>query len=740
MHKASARVALVVALVSGCGPASHPSTKGTDMSQNPETSMTDAAPPTETKPRRAYDYPPAKTVDVVDDYHGTKVADPYRWLEDADAPDTAEWVTAQNRLTFSFLEQIPERGPIKDRLTALWNYERFGAPYKEGGRYFFQKNDGLQNQAVLYVAKSLDDPAPRVLLDPNTLSTDGTVALGTYSVSEDGKLLAYTISAAGSDWSEIRVRDVATGKDLPDELKWIKWSGASWSKDGRGFYYSRYDEPKPGEELAQTNYYMKLYYHRLGTPQSEDQLIYKRDDQKEWGFGAGVTEDGRYLIITVSKGTDDKYQVFYKDLRAKGQAAEVVELLTGFEHEYSFIGNVGTTFYFKTDLDAPRKRIIAIDIKKPGKASWKEIVPQRAETLAGATMVGGVILADYLKDAHTEVRVHDLAGKHIRDVDLPGIGTAEGFGGKMKDTETFYVYGSYTTPAAVYRYDVKKGVSTLWRAPKVDFDAGAYAVDQVFYTSKDGTRVPMFIVHRKDVKRDGQNPTILYGYGGFNIPLTPGFSVPLIVWLEMGGVYAVANLRGGGEYGEEWHQAGTRLKKQNVFDDFIAAAEYLIAEKWTSTPKLAISGGSNGGLLVGACMLQRPDLFGAALPAVGVMDMLRFHKFTIGWAWVDDYGSSDDAAEFKALYAYSPYHNIEPGVKYPATLVTTADHDDRVVPGHSFKFTARLQAAQAGDAPILIRVDVRAGHGAGKPTTKLIETQADVFAFLVKVLGVQKPR
>jgi prolyl oligopeptidase len=673
--------------------------------------------------KRAFAYPAARVDDVVDDYHGHKVADPYRWLEDPDSDETRAWVEAENELTFGFLGGIPERAAIKDRLTALWNYERYGLPERHGGRYFFQKNDGLQNQPVLYVAESLDDAAPRVLLDPNTLAADGTVALGFTSISDDGKHLAYGVATGGSDWNEIHVRDVATGKDLPDKLSWVKWSSASWTKDGTGFYYSRYDEPKAGQELEQANYFHKLYFHKLGDPQDEDALVYQRDDEKEWGFSGGVSDDGRYLIITVHKGTDHKYQVFYKDLHDKH--AQVVELLAGFEHEYLFVGNQGTKFFFKTDLDAPRRRVVAIDVTRPERAAWTEIIAQQAETLEGVTMLKGVLVANYLEDAHSLVRVHDLAGRPLREIELPGLGTASGFRGRDTDTETFYAFTSFTTPARIYRWDVQTGASTLWRAPTVDVASDAYAVEQVFYASKDGTRVPMFLVHKKDVKLDGQNPTILYGYGGFNIPMVPAFSASVIVWLEMGGVYAIANLRGGGEYGEEWHQAGTKAKKQNVFDDFIAAAEWLQANRWTSRDKLAISGGSNGGLLVGACMTQRPELFGAVLPAVGVMDMLRFHKFTIGWAWIDDYGSSDDPEAFQWLAAYSPYHNLKDGTSYPATLITTADHDDRVVP------------AQGGDAPVLIRVDIKAGHGAGKPTSKLIDTQADVYAFLVKVLGMQ---
>jgi len=583
---------------------------------------------------------------------------------------------------------------------------------------------------VLYVGRTPDDPQARVLLDPNTLSADGTVALTNYAVSDDGKLLAYGLATAGSDWNEWRVRNVETGEDLPDRLQWVKFSGASWTKDGRGFFYSRYDEPKEGNLLQSTNYYQKLYYHRVGTPQSADELVYERRDHKEWGFGGYVTDDGRYLGIVVTMGTSPKNLFFYKDLT--NPEAKVVELIPDFIADFTPVGNDGTTFYFRTDWEAPRGRLIAIDATRPERANWREIIPQSRDTLEAVRWVGGRFIALYLSDAKTQVRMFDREGKFVQEIALPGIGTAVGFGGKPEATETFYAFTSFTQPTSIYRYDFATGKSTLLRQPKVAFDPGAYVTQQVFYKSKDGTRIPMFIVHRKGLKQDGKNPTLLYGYGGFNISLTPSFSPARIAWLEMGGVLAIPNLRGGGEYGEEWHQAGTKLKKQNVFDDFIAAAEWLIREKYTQPARLAIQGGSNGGLLVGACMTQRPELFGAALPAVGVLDMLRFNKFTIGWAWESDYGSPQNPEEFKALYAYSPLHNLKPGTRYPATLITTADHDDRVVPAHSFKFAAALQAAHKGDAPVLIRIETRAGHGAGKPTSKLIEETADVWAFLVR--------
>lgn len=678
-------------------------------------------------------YPESKRVDQVDDYHGTRVADPYRWLEDLDGADTKAWVEAQNQLTFHYLKQIPARDRIHARLTRLWNYERFGVPFREGGRYFYYRNDGLQNQAVLYTLQSLD-ARPTVLIDPNQLSTDGTVALTDAVASPDGNLIAYGVSSAGSDWQEWRVRDVRTAKDTADVLKWIKFSSASWTKDGRGFFYSRYDEPKESSKLEDLNYFEKLYYHRIGTTQAEDVLVYERTDQKEWSFGGRVSEDGTYLIVTIGQGTENKSRVYYKSLT--DPTAAIVPLLDDFDAAYDFVGNVGSSFMFFTTLDAPRGRVIAIDVRNPARAGWKEIIPQAAETLQGVSFVNNSLIASYLKTAYSQVKVFGLDGAFIREVTFPGLGSVSGFAGKPGESETFYSYTSFTTPTTIYRLDLRTGASSLYRRPKVGFDPNRYETTQVFYASADGTRVPMFISHRKGLRRNGRNPTMLYGYGGFNISMTPEFSVGNLVWMEMGGVYAVPNLRGGGEFGEQWHDAGTKLRKQNVFDDFIAAAEYLIQGGYTTPAKLAISGGSNGGLLVGSCLTQRPDLFGAALPAVGVMDMLRFHKFTIGWAWVSDYGSSDDPEQFRALYAYSPLHTIKPGTRYPATLVTTADHDDRVVPSHSFKFTATLQAAQGGPAPILIRVDVRAGHGAGKPTSKRIDEATDRFAFLVRELGI----
>ena len=683
-------------------------------------------------------YPAARKSDVVDDYHGTRVPDPYRWLEDPDSPESRAWIEAQNRLTAAYLAEIPARRAIRERLTKLWNYPKYGTPFRKGRRYFFFKNDGLQNQSVLYKQASLTAD-PETLLDPNLLSEDGTVALSTLAVSDDGRLLAYGTSASGSDWEEFRVRDIATGQDRTDHLKWIKFSGASWSKDGVGFFYSRYPEPTD-KALTDVNRFQRLYYHRLGADQAQDVLVYERPDQPDWGMNAEVTDDGRYAVLQVWLGTDRRNRVYYLDLKDAKRpkvTGDVVRLLDDFDASYAFVGNDGPVFYFLTDLDAPRKRVIAIDTRHPERARWREIIPQGPDVLDGVQIIHDTFVANYMHDASSRLRLFALDGRFVKDLPLPTLGSIGGISGERRDDEMFYAFTSFLYPTTIFRYDFKSGVPSTFKAPAIDFDPSGYETKQVFYTSKDGTRVPMFITHKKGLRLDGSNPTYLYGYGGFNISLTPSFSVAMLAWLEMGGVYAVPNLRGGGEYGEEWHQAGMHDKKQNVFDDFIAAAEYLIAQGYTSTPKLAIAGGSNGGLLVGAAITQRPELFGAALPAVGVMDMLRFHKFTIGWAWVTDYGSADSAAQFPYLYKYSPLHNIRVGTRYPATLVTTADHDDRVVPGHSFKFTAALQAAQAGPQPVLIEIETKAGHGAGKPTSKLIEEQADRFAFLVKNLAVE---
>jgi len=600
--------------------------------------------------------------------------------------------------------------------------------------YFFEKNDGLQNQSVLYVMSSLK-ARPEVLLDPNKLSKDGTVSLSGYAPSYDGRYLAYGVADAGSDWQEWRIRDIETGRDLSDRVRWVKFSGASWTRDGKGFFYSRYDEPDAGSTLTDTNYFQKLYYHKVGTAQSEDTLIHEDKQNKDFGFYGRVTDDGRYLVITVTQGTDRRNRVLYKDLAKEN--APVVELIDKFEAEFDFVGNDGTVFWFRSDLWAPRGQVVAIDVTKPQRAHWKKLIPQVTATLRRVTHVGGHLFARYLMDAKSKVAIFNKEGRLLRTVNLPGMGSVRGFEGEASDPETFFSFESFTQPRTIYRYDVASAEQNYFQKPEVAVKPDDYVTEQVFYTSGDGTRIPMFLSYKKGIQRNGANPTLLYGYGGFDIAVTPRFRVPYLVWMDMGGIFAVANIRGGGEYGSDWHDAGRLLNKQNCFDDFIAAAEWLIKSKYTSTPKLAIAGASNGGLLVGACMTQRPDLFAAALADVGVMDMLRFHKFTIGWAWKSDYGDVEGKpADFKAAYAYSPYHNLKAGTAYPATLITTADHDDRVVPAHSFKFAARLQEVQSGPAPTLIRIETRAGHGAGKPTTKQIEEAADRWAFLVKNLNM----
>ena len=675
-------------------------------------------------------YPPAKKVDVVDDYHGIKVADPYRWLEDTNSPETIAWVEAENKVTQAYFARIPERSKIHARLTELFNYQRYNGAFQRAGKYFFFRNDGLQNQDILYVAGQPNGPE-RALLDPNTLRADGTAALSGLSVDHSAKLLAYAIAQAGSDWSEWHVRDIATGKDLPDSVQWTKFTAAEWTKDGRAFYYQRFPQPNDKAALTESNQNAQLYLHTIGEPQSADKLIYERPDHPDWRFNSTVTDDGRYLVLEVETRDTSKNLLFYEDLTsAQPKMVELIDQLTA---QFHCIGNRGSELLlFSTD--APKGRVIAIDTNRPERANWKQLVPERDETLSSAQYVYGKLILSYLKDAHAVARIAALDGKIEKELALPGLGTATWSPAQSTDTELVYSFDSYTKPLAFYRYDLKTNRSEPLRESKLSFDPSLYETEQVFYKSKDGTRVPMFLMHKKGIQRTGQNPTLLYAYGGFNVALTPTFSPIFLAWAEMGGVVAVANLRGGSEYGEAWHQAGTKLHKQNVFDDFIAASEWLIANKYTSTPKLAIFGGSNGGLLIGAVLNQRPDLFGAAMPAVGVMDMLRFNKFTIGAAWEGDYGSPENPEEFRALYAYSPLHNIRPGVRYPPTLITTSDHDDRVVPGHSFKYAATLQAAQGGPAPILIRIETRAGHGAGKPTTKRIDEAADRFAFLVHEL------
>ena len=687
----------------------------------------------------AVTYPTSKTVDHIDDYHGTKVADPYRWLEDVDSADTKAWVGAENETTFGFLKNLPQRDAIKQRLTELINYPRFSLPRKEGGRYFYTFNTGLQNQSPLYVKDNLAAEG-RLLLDPNTLSKDGTVALANTAPSPDGKWLGYALASAGSDWNEFRVLDLATGKDSADAIKWVKFSGFSWTKDGKGFFYSRYPEPRrEGNQVFSDLANQKIYYHRMGTTQAADLLVYERPDEPKWGLGGGVTEDGRYLIISVSQGTDTRHRLYYLDLKDAQHPqvqGEVVRLIDVLEAQYGVIGNSGPVLYVDTDLDATRHRIIAIDLKHPDRANWRTIVPESKNVMESTALVGGKFVVNYLQDARSRLVVYALDGTPVRDIELPGVGTVGGITGREGEPELFFSYTSFVYPTTNFRHDLASGRTEVYQAPKVAFDPSVYETKQVFYVSKDGTKVPMFITARKGLKLDGSHPTLLYAYGGFNISMKPAFSTSNLAWLEFGGVYAQASLRGGGEYGKEWHLAGTRDHKQNVFDDFIAAGDYLVKEGYTTHSRLVISGGSNGGLLIGAVVNQRPDLARVAFPAVGVMDMMRFQKFTIGWAWASDYGSSDEPAMANYLLGYSPVHNVKPGVTYPAIMITTGDHDDRVHPGHSFKYAAALQAANPGNpSPLLIRIETNAGHGAGKPIAKIIEETADKFAFALHFTG-----
>ena len=684
------------------------------------------------EPNTQVQYPVTPKGGVTDDYNGTTIADPYRWLEDPNSAETKSWVEAQRNLTRSYLDSLSGRKKITSTISKIINFERFGAPQKVGHSYFFTKNSGLQNQAVLYVSENLSDPG-RVLLDPNLLSKDGTVALSGVSISPSGKYLAYSISRGGSDWQEWYIRDVKTGKDLKDHVMWSKFSGASWATDESGFYYSAYDAPKASEKLTSGNYSQKVYFHKLG--KSKDSLIYQREDHKEWGFSLDQSEDGRYLILNVSNGTATENQVFIKDLRKKG--ARFREILKGFDAQYQPLGNDGSKFYFLTDKSAPTKKIISIDLDNPRPGKWQTLVAPRKESIESASLLGHRFFVTYLKDAVSLVERFETNGKSLGAIKLPGLGSTDGFGGKRFNTETFFTFANFITPTTIFRYDLNHSSFSEWKKPKVAFNASNFEIRQEFFKSKDGTRVPLFLVSKKGLKRDGSNPTLLYAYGGFNISLTPYFSASVAAWLELGGTYALANIRGGGEYGKAWHEGGMLKNKQNVFDDFIAAAEYLISSKVTSTPKLAINGGSNGGLLIGAVVNQRPDLFGAAIPEVGVMDMLRFNKFTIGWAWESDFGSPQKKEMFDVLVKYSPYHNIKPGTSYPPTLVLTGDHDDRVVPAHSYKYISALQAAQAGTSPVLIRIETSAGHGAGTPVTKVIEEVTDKYSFLAKALGMK---
>jgi len=681
-----------------------------------------------------FDYPKPRRGDQVDDYNGVKVADPYRWMEQTDSDETKAWIDAENKLTNSYLSTIPQREALKTRLTELTNYEKFSAPNKiTEGLYIYSKNDGLQNQSVLYKATSINDPGT-VFFDPNKILADGTAALSGSSFTDDGKLWAYGVAIAGSDRTEWHVMDVATGKLLPDTLAPNRQGVNAWLKDNSGFYYTSYAPTEKGAELKAATKFQKIYFHKIGTPQSEDYVFYERPDNGDYFSGAEISEDGNWMIITVSKGTERMNMVYFKNL--KMEKAPIMPLVEDLKSSWNFLGNDGPVFYFETDHDAPLSKIVKVDVTSKDHA-WSDVIPESADALGGVSFINNQFVLNYLHDAATKIKIYETNGKFVRDVALPGIGSAGGFGGRRSYTETFYSYSSFNAPPTIYHYDMKTGKSTLFRQAKVKFNPDDYEVKEVFYPSKDGTKIPMFITYKKGIKLDGSNPTILYGYGGFNISTTPGFSASRIAWLELGGTYASACLRGGGEYGKKWWESGSRLNKQNVFDDFAWAGKWLIDNKYTSTPKLAINGGSNGGLLVGAVLNQHPDMFGAAVPQVGVMDMLRFDKFTIGYAWKSDYGSPDNPTDFKAMYAYSPYHNAKPGTKYPPTLITTSDHDDRVFPAHSFKYTAAMQYAQTGDAPVLIRIQTRGGHGAGLPTAQQIEQQADIYAFLMKSLGMK---
>jgi prolyl oligopeptidase len=677
-------------------------------------------------------YPITQKVDVKDDYQGTVIADPYRWLEDDNSEATHQWVNAQNQVTSSYLTAIPFRNAIKDRLAILWNYPKIGSPRKEGEFYYFFKNDGLQNQSILYRQKGLTG-ASEVFIDPNAFSTDGTIALGGQSFSKQARYMAYMIARSGSDWQEAIIRDLSTGRNIDDTIKWIKFSGISWLGD-IGFYYSRYPVPDADTKLSKQNRYHKVYFHRIGTKQSSDELVYEDNEHPLRNVGGSVTDDGRFLIISQTEGTSGN-ELWVKDLAAK--QVEFSKLIDGFSTDPDVIDNIGGQLLIKTNQDAPNFKIVLVDPKNPAKTNWKTVIGEKSDVLQGVGTGGGYLFCSYLKDASTRVYQYTYDGKLVREIKLPGIGAASGFDGKSKDKSLFYTFTSYTYPPTIYTYDIATGQSSLFRKTETAFKSEDYETRQVFFRSKDGTKVPLFITGKKGFKLDGNNPVLLYGYGGFNIAQTPGFSISNAFWMEQGGLYVVVNLRGGSEYGEAWHKAGMLDKKQNVFDDFIGAAEFLIANKYTRKELLAIRGGSNGGLLVGACMTQRPDLFQVALPAVGVMDMLRYHLFTIGWAWAVEYGRSDNPEQFNYLLKYSPLHNLKDGTNYPATLVTTADHDDRVVPAHSFKFAARLQEAHKGNAPVLIRIETKAGHGAGKPTAKQIEEAADIWSFVLYNMGLQ---
>jgi len=677
-------------------------------------------------------YPIAKKVDTVDVYFGHQVADPYRWLEDDNSEETAEWVKEENQITNDYLSKIPFREDLKKRLTDIWNYPKYGVPFKRGGKYFFFKNDGIQNQSVLYVQNNLEEE-PEVLLDPNTLSEDGTIALAGLGVSKDGKYLAYSTASGGSDWNEIYVMEIKDRKMLDDHINWVKFSGISWYGDG--FFYSAYNEPKEGDELSGQNRFHKVFYHKLGMPQSEDKIIFQDKEHPLRNFYAYLTEDKKFVAISESESTSGN--ALYIARLIDVDKLDIIKIAEGFDYDYSMIDHLGDKIFIQTNQDAPKGKIMVVDFNKPSKENWETLIDESENVLQGAGIYGGRLFTEYLEDASSKAYFYDLNGNYLNELKLPSIGTLFGFDGRRNETTAFYGFTSFTFPSSIYKYDIETGKSEVFKSSEVDFTPEAYETKQVFYSSKDSTKIPMFIVYKKGIELDGNNPTLLYGYGGFNISLTPNFSISRTAFLEQGGVFAMANLRGGGEYGEDWHEAGMKMNKQNVFDDFIYAAKWLIENKYTSSEKLAIIGGSNGGLLVGACMTQEPDLFRVAIPIVGVMDMLRYQNFTIGWAWASDYGTSADSEEmFKYLYSYSPLHNIKKGVDYPATLAITADHDDRVVPAHTFKFMATLQEDNGGKYPVLVRIETRAGHGAGKPTEKQIEESADIYSFIMYNLGM----
>lgn len=679
-----------------------------------------------------YHYPDTRKENQVDNYFGTKVADPYRWLEDDNSTETKAWVTEENKLTSDFLAQIPYRDAIKKRITELYNYPRMSAPYRAGDYYFYTKNDGLQPQNVYYYQKGLT-ATPQVFIDPNAMNSAGTTSVNLIGFSNDRKYVAYTVAESGSDWQTIYVKEVATNTTLTDKLQWTKFSGAAWYKNG--FFYSGYEAPEKGAELSAANKYQRVYYHQLGDPQSSDVVIWEDREHPLRYVGAQTTEDEKFLVLNISEGTDGT-EIYYQDLRNRHSGFRKV--FEGFKYNYTVLDDEGENLFVWTNNGAKNYQVVVVDPKNPGKENWKPLIPEKPELLQNVYTVGGKIITEYLKDATSRIYQYNRMGAMEREVTLPGLGTVTGFGGEKDDKTVFYSFTSFTTPASIYQYDIPSGLSAIYKKPDVKFNPDDYVTKQFFYNSKDGASIPIFIVYKKGTKLNGKNPTLLYGYGGFNIPLTPAFSASRMAFLENGGVYALANLRGGSEYGEKWHEAGMLLKKQNVFDDFIAAAEYLINQKYTSKDYLAIIGRSNGGLLVGACETQRPELYKVCFPGVGVMDMLRYHKFTVGWGWAVEYGSSDDSTNFKNLYSYSPLHNIKPGTHYPATLITTADHDDRVVPAHSFKYAATLQAAQGGDAPILIRIDTNAGHGGGRPVAKVIDEDTDIYSFMFWNMGVRK--